>query len=196
MERRKDGRWHFDVLAGEKEILARRIGRNELTAISTMHAYVEAQREYAADDHDGKGEQYARRLLSSDGKRDGLFWPSSEGEQESPLGPLVAYARDAGYAMKSGVPTPYHGYVFRILKAQGEHAGGGAREYVIAGRMIGGFALIATPAKYGVSGVMTFIVNQDDQVFQKDLGPDTRAIAADIDAFEPDPSWTQIDDAK
>lgn len=193
---RKDGLWHFDVAAGEKEILGRRIGANELHAITTMHAYVEAQREYAADDRDGKGEQYARKLLSSEGKHDGLFWPAAEGEDESPLGPLIAEARDEGYAPKTGSSSPYHGYIFRILRAQGEHAGGGALDYVLAGRMIGGFALIATPAEYGTSGVMTFIVNQDDQVFQKDLGPHTHALAAEIDEFDPDQSWTRVDDAK
>jgi hypothetical protein len=183
---KKTGCWQFDVKAGKQEILDRRIGNNELRAIETMHAYVDAQYEYASEDRDGKGDQYAQKLLSSEGKRDGLYWPVHEGEAESPLGSLIAGARAEGYAARSAAPAPYHGYVFRILKAQGQEAAGGAMDYVAGGRMIGGFGLVAVPAEYGNSGVMTFIVNHDDKVFQKDLGPETAALAAQIKEFDPD----------
>lgn len=186
------GAWRFDTAAGAEEILDRRIGDDELAAIEVMHAYVEAQREYATVDRDGKGVQYARKLLSSDGKTDGLYWPVAGGEPESPLGPLVAEARAEGYAKKSDRPTPYHGYVFRILTAQGENAAGGARDYIVDDRMIGGFGLVAAPAEYGNSGVMTFIVNHDGDVFQKDLGPDTVRIAVQMKSFNPDKSWTKV----
>jgi hypothetical protein len=187
------GAWRFDTEEGKEEILDRRIGENELAAIEVLQAYVDAQREYAEADHDGKGPQYARRLLSSDGKTDGLYWPTAEGEPESPFGPLVAEARAEGYKRREGGPTPYHGYFFRILSRQGKGAAGGAQDYVVGGRMIGGFALIATPAEYGNSGVMTFIVNHDGVVFQKDLGPDTAREAAQITAFNPDETWRKVD---
>ena len=158
-----------------------------------MRAYVDAQREYAEVDRDGHGVQYARKLVSSDGKKDGLSWPATEGEPESPLGPLVANARVEGYAARSGHTEAYHGYLFRILTAQGKDAPGGALDYVVHGRMIGGFGLVAAPAEYGNSGVMTFIVNQDGLVFQKDLGSDATEIAADIKMFDPDQSWRKVD---
>ncbi len=187
------GAWRFDTAAGKEEILDRRIGENELAAIEVLHAYVDAQREYAETDRDGKGPQYARRLLSSEGKTDGLYWPTAEGEPESPFGPLVAEARAEGYKRREGGPTPYHGYLFRILSRQGGDAAGGAQDYVVGGRMIGGFALIATPAEYGNSGVMTFIVNHDGAVFQKDLGPETSRLAANVTAFNPDATWRKVD---
>lgn len=187
------GKWWFDTAAGADEILARRIGENELSAIEVMHAYVDAQREYAEADRDGKGVQYARRLLSSDGKADGLYWPTEEGEPESPLGPLVADARAEGYSARKERPTPYHGYVFRVLTAQGKDASGGARDFVVGGRMIGGFALVAIPAIYGASGIMTFIVNQDGVVYQRDLGPDTAHIAGRMATFDPHPPWERVD---
>lgn len=186
------GEWRFDTAAGAEEILDRRIGENELAAIEVMHAYVDAQREYATVDHDGKGVQYARKILSTEGKADGLYWPTAEGESESPFGPLVAEARAEGYVKHSGHPTPYHGYVFRILTSQGGKAAGGARDYIIDGRMIGGFGLVAAPAEYGNSGVMTFIVNHDGDVYQKDLGSDTARIAAQMKSFNPDSSWTKV----
>ncbi|HEX2842887.1 DUF2950 domain-containing protein [Hyphomicrobium sp.] len=186
------GKWHFDTAAGAEEILDRRIGENELAAIQVLRSSVDAQREYAETDHDGKGVQYARRLLSSEGKMDGLYWPTAEGEPESPLGPLVAEARSEGYKARQGGPTPYHGYFFRVLSGQGKDAAGGARDYIVHGRMIGGFGLIAVPAEYANSGVMTFIVNQDGVVYQKDLGPRTGAIASGITAFDPDTSWSQV----
>lgn len=186
------GKWRFDTAAGREEILDRRIGENELAAIETARTYVDAQREYAEIDRDGKGPQYARRLLSNEGKTDGLYWPTAEGEAESPLGPLVAEARAEGYRKRHGGPTPYHGYLFRVLTKQGKDAPGGARDYVVGGRMIGGFGLVAAPADYGNSGIMTFIVDQDGNVFQKDLGEDTDEIAADMTTFNPDASWRLV----
>lgn len=186
------GKWRFDTAAGAEEILDRRIGENELAAIEVLKAYVDAQREYADTDRDGKGVQYARRMLSQDGRQDGLYWPVAEGEPESPFGPLVAEARAEGYRAGKAERTPYHGYLFRILTAQGKEAAGGARDYVVRGRMIGGFALIATPAEYGNSGVKSFIVNQDGVVFEKDLGPDSLNAAQRITVFNPDRSWTKV----
>jgi hypothetical protein len=188
------GSWRFDTVAGAQEILDRRIGANELAAIEVMLAYVDAQREYAEVDRDGKGVQYARKLLSEEGKKDGLYWPTAEGEDESPLGPLVANARAQGYrrAANSSAPAPYHGYVFMILAGQGKEAPGGARDYIVNGRMIGGFGLVAAPAEYGNSGVMTFIVDQDGNVLQKDLGPDSAQIASAMTEFNPDATWTTV----
>jgi Protein of unknown function (DUF2950) len=185
------GSWRFDTVAGAQEILNRRIGANELAAIEVMRAYVDAQREYAGVDRDGKGVQYARKLLSDEGKRDGLYWPTVEGEDESPLGPLVANARAEGYrrAANSNAPAPYHGYVFKILARQGKDAPGGDRDYIVNGRMIGGFGLVAAPAEYGNSGVMTFIVDQDGDVLQKDLGSDSAQITAAMTEFNPDVTW-------
>lgn len=185
--------WRFDTAAGAEEIINRRIGRNELAAIEVMLAYVAAQREYAEVDRDGKGVQYARKLVSSTGKEDGLYWPAVEGQPQSPLGPLVAEARAEGYTARSGSPEPYHGYLFRILTSQGKHAIGGARDYIVGGRMIGGFALVAAPAEYGNSGVMTFIVNHDGGVYQKDLGLRAAEIARRMTAFDPDDSWQRIE---
>lgn len=186
------GVWRFDTDAGAVEILDRRIGENELAAIEVLRAYVDAQREYAEADRDGKGVQYAHKLLSSEGKKDGLFWPTADGEPESPFGPLIAEARAEGYQRKADGPTPYHGYLFKVLTAQGKDAAGGARDYVIGGRMIGGFGLVAAPAEYGNSGVMTFIVDHDGVVFQKDLGPETSRKAAAMKAFDPDGTWTKV----
>lgn len=187
------GAFSFDTDAGAEEIIDRRIGQNELAAIGAARAYVDAQREYAAGDRDGKGPQYARRILSSEGKQDGLYWPTADDEPESPLGPLVANARAEGYAKRKTGPEPYHGYLFRVLTKQGKDAPGGAQDYVVNGRMIGGFGLVAAPAAYGNSGVMTFIVNQDGKVFQKDLGPDSGRIAAQMTAYNPDESWKEVD---
>jgi hypothetical protein len=189
----ENGAWKFDTEAGAEEILDRRIGENELAAVQSALAYVDAQREYADVDHDGKGAQYARKFVSSEGQQDGLYWPTAEGAPESPLGPLVVNARVEGYAARSGEPEPFHGYLFRILTAQGADASGGAQDYVVGGRMIGGFGLIAVPADYDNSGIMTFIVNQDGVVFQKDLGPDTEAEAEKIEQFNPDSSWTKAE---
>jgi hypothetical protein len=184
--------WRFDTAAGKEEILDRRIGRNELSAIQVCHAYVDAQREYASRDRNGDGfDEYAQRFASSPGKQDGLYWPASDGEEESPLGPLVASAQAIGYTVKSPQeePAPYYGYYYRILKAQGSHAAGGAYDYVVKGHMIGGFALVAFPAQYDVSGIMTFVVNQDGVVYQKDLGPNTAKLAEAMVRYDPDATW-------
>lgn len=188
------GAWRFDTEAGAREILDRRIGENELAAIEVARGYVDAQREYADADRDGKGVQYARKLLSSEGQKDGLYWPAQDGEIQSPMGPLVANARAQGYRRTAGTSAapPYHGYVFKILTGQGNHATGGAINYVLNGRMIGGFALVAAPAEYGNSGVMTFIVNQDGVVFEKDFGPDTSRAAATMTVFDPDSTWSKV----
>ena len=184
--------WRFDTKAGKQEILARRIGRNELNTIEVCRAYVDAQREYAAAASSGSGlREYAQRFMSRPGSHDGLYWQAAEGEAESPMGPLVASARAEGYGGKTshGKRSPYHGYYYRILTKQGKHAPGGAFDYIVNGHMIGGFALVAFPAKYGDSGVMTFLVSHDGIVHEKDLGPDTAIIARRITAFDPDPSW-------
>jgi DUF2950 family protein len=188
----KEGAWRFDTAAGAEEILNRRIGEDELATIEVMRAYVDAQREYAEADRDGKGDQYAKKFISSEGKKDGLYWPATAGEPDSPLGPLIADARAEGYAARSGGPTPYHGYLFKILTSQGDNATGGARDYIVNGRMIGGFALVAAPAEYGNSGVMTFVVNHDGVVFQKDLGSDTSDLVAEMASFNPDSTWSEV----
>jgi hypothetical protein len=187
-----NGSWRFDTAAGLEEILDRRIGENEISAIEVLRSAVDAQREYSETDYDGNGLQYARRLLSTEGTYDGLYWPTSEGEPESPLGPLVGYAQAQGYTAQQGRPTPYHGYIFRVLTAQGPDAKGGARNYIVNGRMIGGFALVASPAEYGNSGVMTFIVNHDGVIYQRDLGPETPRVAVAMKAFDPDASWREV----
>jgi hypothetical protein len=191
----KDGSWQFDTKSGLDEILRRRIGRNEIAAIQVSLAYVQAQNEYASLDPAGLGPHaYAQRIVSSPGKRDGLYWPTAEGGEPSPFGDLAAKASAEGYKVGQ-TPIPYHGYFYRILKRQGGDAPGGAFDYVVKGKMIGGFALVAYPAEYGNSGIMTFIVNHDGVVFQKDLGPDTGKIARKIESFAPDQSWTKVDNS-
>ncbi len=183
--------WRFDTRKGEKEILARRIGRNELAAIKVCLAIVDAEREYAALDPDGDGVlEYAPKFVSAPGKRDGLYWQTTADEPLSPLGPLLAAATKEGYARSVSRPlAPYHGYFYRILTRQGKDAPGGAYDYRVKGKMIGGFAMIAYPARYGASGVMSFLVNHDGVVYEKNLGKDTAAIASQIKAFDPDASW-------
>jgi hypothetical protein len=185
----QDGRWRFDAAAGREEILARRVGRNELDAIQVCLAYVDAQREYGSVDrnHDGLFD-YAEKILSSPGQHDGLYWPTQPGEPRSPRGELVAEAQAQGYRYENK-RAPYHGYFYKVLTAQGPHARGGAYDYIVHGRMIGGFALLAWPAEYGVSGIMTFEVNHDGVVFSKDLGPKTGELAAKITRFDPDSGW-------
>jgi Protein of unknown function (DUF2950) len=169
----------------------------ELSAIQVVRAYVDAQHDYATEDHDGDGmREYAQHFMSRDGKHDGLYWPTAPGQPESPIGPLVAGAHAEGYGPaakgeKPHHPQPYHGYIYRILTRQGPHASGGAMDYVFSGHMIGGFALIAYPVKWGDSGIMTFIVNQDGTVYQKNLGPRTATLARAIGDYDPDPSWTK-----
>jgi hypothetical protein len=185
--------WEFDADMGRQEILYRRIGRNELDAIQTCLAYVDAQNEYAGKDHgDGLG-VYAQRIVSSSGKKDGLFW--RDDADPSPLGELAAQASADGYKVE-GNGAPYHGYYFRVLKGQGSDAPGGALYYVVKGKMIGGFALIAYPAEYGNSGVMTFLVNHAGTVYQKDLGKRTEIIAKRLTLFDPDQTWKKVDAAK
>ena len=185
--------WTLDTTAGGREILARRIGQNELDAIEVVRAVVDAQRDYASADRDANGvRDYARKFLSSPGKKDGLYWPTKEGEPPSPLGPLVVQASSEGYKGKSGTPSPYHGYYYRILTAQGKDANGGALNYVVQGRMIGGFAVVAYPAQYGSSGIMSFIANYDGKVYQKDLGAKTTELAKAMKAYNPDSSWTEV----
>lgn len=178
------GGWSFDTAAGAEQVRVRRIGRNELAAINTMHAYVDAQRDYADADRNGDGVlEYARRVSSRPGKRDGLYWPTNADEPPSPAGPLLDT-----HDLRDG----YHGYRFRILEAQGAAADGGARSYVRNGRMTDGFALVAWPARYGDSGVMTFVVNHDGVVYQKDLGPRTSDVAVGITRFDPGAGWTAL----
>jgi Protein of unknown function (DUF2950) len=188
---RSAGAWRFDSAAGVKELLYRRIGANELAAIKACHALRQAQLDYAATGHDGNPPgAYAQRFRSKAGTQNGLYWPAAEGEPESPAGPFVADAEAQGY--EYGKRHPYHGYYFRILKAQGPHAHGGAKEYVVDERMTGGFAMLAFPAEYGASGVMTFLVSRHGTVFQKDLGDSTAEAAAGITSFDPDSSWTSL----
>jgi hypothetical protein len=191
-----NGRWTFDTKAGAQTIVDRRIGRNEFAAIKTLLACVDAQHDYFARTKQETGTGvYAERLVSTKGRHDGLYWPTAAGEPESPLGPLIDAARDAGYPgeLVGGKPIPYEGYYFRILKAQGPDADQGAKSYVQSGRMTGGFALVAWPAVFESTGLMTFIVGPDGDVYQKDLGKDTARIAADMKEFNPDLSWTRID---
>jgi hypothetical protein len=186
--------WRFDARAGQEEILARRIGRNELAAIQVCLAIVDAQRDYYGQDRNGDGVlEYAQRFPSTPGKRDGLYWETGPGSPPSPLGPLVARARTVGYAAAgTSGPRPYWGYYYRMLPAQGPSAPGGAYDYVANGRMIGGFGVVAYPARYGVSGVMTFITSHDGVVYQKDLGPRTAALASQMKVFDPDQTWQRV----
>jgi hypothetical protein len=192
---KKDGRWFFDTEAGKQEILNRRIGKNELESLQTMRTYVEAQREYASRDRDG-GQvlKYAQYLVSSPGLKDGLYWPPDLDGEISPLGPFIAQAEEEGYELKSKgervTREPFHGYYFKILTRQGKHAPGGKYNYIINGNMIGGFALIAWPAQYGESGIMTFMVNQQGRVYQKDLGAKTASVAAGMKMYDPDSTWS------
>ena len=193
---KQNGRWFFDTAAGSEEILARRVGRDEMGAINVCDAYVDAQREYASQDRMGDSVlTYAQFLRSTPGKHDGLFWPTNQpGEELSPLGPLVAQARVDGYhrtaKMLNDEEAPYHGYYFKILTRQGKHAPGGKYDYIINGRMIAGFALVAWPAEWGNTGVMTFTVNQQGRIYQKNLGPKTVKIAQAMNAYDPDDTWT------
>jgi hypothetical protein len=188
--------WFFDTKVGKEEILNRRIGRNELNAIQVCLAYVDAQREYVLKDRDGdKLLEYAQKFISKKGEKDGLYWEVKEGEEQSPLGPLVAKAAKEGYTgKKSGdKPSPYHGYYYKILKAQGKNAPGGEYDYMVKGKMIGGFALVAYPAEYGNSGIMTFIVNHEGVVYEKDLGKDTEKIATAMKKFDPDRTCKKVE---
>ena len=188
---RQGNAWRFDTQAGKDEILNRRIGRNELHTIEVMQAYTDAQREYVCMERDGVGPGFAQKFSSSEGGKDGLYWEAVEGGEESPFGPLIARATREGYDsnLDKEPPEPFHGYFFKILKGQGEHADGGMYDYVVDGNMVLGFALVAYPAKYGVSGIMTFIINQEGVIYEKDLGEETSMAAAAMTSFDPDDTW-------
>jgi len=193
---KKGPAWSYDTKAGKEELLNRRIGRNELHTIDVLRTYVGAQREYAKKDRDGDGVYpYAQKFASTPGKKDGLYWEAREGEETSPLGPFAAKAAREGYTRKtkSEKPSPYYGYYFKILKAQGKHAPGGSYDYVVKGNMILGFGLVAYPAKYGSSGIMTFIVNQEGVVYQKDLGKGTAKAAEAMKRYDPGPTWKKVE---
>jgi hypothetical protein len=187
------GAWYFDTEAGTKEVLFRRVGKNENDAIRVCFVMVDAQMEYASATHDGDSvKQYAQKFLSDDGKQNGLFWKTSDNEPPSPIGPLIAYAAGQGYSKKENAPTPFHGYIFRMLTRQGAEAPRGARDYVVNGKETRGFAFVAYPAEYHNSGVMTFIVNQSGIVYQKDLGPQTAEIASAMQEYNPDSTWEEL----
>lgn len=187
---KENGAWHFDAVAGAQEMVYRRIGHNELDAIKVCKALVAAQKEYAATGHDGNPPGlYAQRIVSQDGKQNGLYWKTEEGESTSPAGDLVAYATNEGYQDKR---SPFHGYYFRILKSQGANAPGGAKDYVKDGQMTGGFAILAYPAEYKASGVMTFVANKYGRVRQKDLGDNTADAAKAITTYDPDKTWAVV----
>jgi len=182
------GQWFFDTAAGKDEILARRIGRNELAVINVCDALADAQAAYFSQSK----KQYAVKFISDTGTHDGLYWESPEGQPQSPLGPLVAFATSEGYDAKPNSHVPFHGYFFHMLTKQGSHARGGAKDYMVDGKMVGGFAFVAYPAEYGNSGIMTFMINQDGVLFQKDLGKSTTETATAISQFDPDDSWTPV----
>lgn len=187
------GQWYFDAEAAKKEFVARRIGDNELTVIDILNAMADAQSEYFLQPQLGsKVKQYARNFTSTEGKHDGLYWKVAEGEPESPLGPLAARASAEGYKSSTESPAPFHGYFFRILTEQGRNAPGKARKYIVNGNMTGGFAFVAYPAEYRVTGVMTFIVNQDGSLYEKDLGSQTVEDAKAMTAFDPDETWSPV----
>jgi hypothetical protein len=188
------GAWYFDTEAGIKEILYRRIGTNENDAIEVLYGLVDAQREYASEPRDGgKTKHFALKFISTTGKQDGLYWKTSDNEPPSPIGPQVADASTSGYEFQQGQAAPFHGYYFRILTKQGAAAKGGARDYVVTGQLTRGFAFVAYPAEYRNSGVMTFIVNQDGVVYEKDLGPDTAKLGAAMSEYNPDSTWNRED---
>jgi hypothetical protein len=188
------GKWYFDARAGRDEILFRRVGANELDAIEVCRGFVEAQKEYSLDPHDNsRVHQYAQRIVSTPGTQDGLYWKNADGTEGGPISEAVAMAIDEGYAVDTA--SAYHGYIFQVLKGQGSAAPLGELDYVIGDAMIGGFALIATPAEYGVTGVQTFIVNHDGIVYQKDLGPHSTALAKQITRYNPDKTWIRTNDA-
>lgn len=186
------GSWYFDTETGKKEILYRRVGRNENDAIDVLHTLVMAQQEYASQPHDGS-KHYAAKFMSDEGKQNGLYWKTSDNEEPSPIGPLLVSAMVEGYTPTQGKPEPFHGYYYRILTKQGQAAKGGARDYMVNGQLTRGFAVVAYPAAYGNSGVMTFMVNQDGVVYEKNLGADTQKLASAIAEYNPDASWSRVD---
>ena len=187
--------WRFDTAAGKEEVLARRIGRNELAVIAICRTYAVAQGTYAKTGHDGKpAGVYAVAFRSDPGKQNGLYWPAAKGEKPSPLGDLVAQAATEGRGLEVNrpPPAPFHGYLFKILTAQGAKVPGGAKSYVVNGNLSGGFALVAWPVQYDATGIMTFVINQSGVVWQKDLGPETAKAVAAMKAYDPDASWTEV----
>jgi len=195
LKKDRSGQWFFDTAAGKEEVLNRRIGRNELAIIDVCRAAAAAQFEYFSHPHKGQTtKQYAMKFISSPGTQDGLYWKSEEGQPESPLGPLVAFATAEGYRAKPDAHVPFHGYYFHMLQGQGNNARGGAKNYVADGKMVRGFAFVAYPAEYGNSGVMTFMIDQDGVLIQKDLGASTAEKAAAMNLFDPDSSWSIVQD--
>ena len=193
LKKNGQGQWFFDTAAGKEEILNRRVGRNELATIEACRSAADAQQQYFAQVHDGgRKRQYAQKFISDPGKQNGLYWNSAEGQPESPLGPLAAFATSEGYNVKPDAHTPFNGYYFHMLLGQGSNAPGGAKQYVKDGKMVGGFAFVAYPAQYGNSGVMTFMINQDGVLFEKDLGQTTVATAAAMSEFDPGAGWTPV----
>jgi hypothetical protein len=192
-----DAGWRFDTAAGKEELINRRIGANELSAIDVLRALLDAEAVYASQDRDGDGvKEFASKILSDVGKKNGLFWNADKhGGEPSPIGPLIATATDEGYKRnETARRTPYHGYVFRVLTKQGKHAPGGAKDYMVKGNMTGGFAVLAHPAEYGASGIMTFLINRNGILFQKDLGEKTESLATAITAYDPDDTWSVVKD--
>jgi len=185
------GLWYFNAAAGKEEILARRIGRDEIVAVDVSAALADAQNQYFSQKHDGV-KQYAQKFISDPGQQDGLYWDSPQGSPRSPLGPLVAFATDEGITLKPNVAQPFYGYYFRRLDSQGSDAKGGAKPYIVNGKMTGGFAYIAYPAKYDDTGVKTFIINQDRIIYEKNLGKDTADLAKAMTEFNPDKSWAAL----
>jgi Protein of unknown function (DUF2950) len=193
LKKNAEGQWYFDVAAGKDEILARRVGRNELAVIDVCGALANAQAQYFSERHaDGSTHQYALKFISDTGKQNGLYWDSPEGQPKSPLGPLAAFATDEGYNVKANSHAPFHGYYFHMLTRQSSRAPGGAKDYLVNGKMARGFAFVAYPAEYGNSGVMTFIINQDGLLLQKDLGKDTAATASAMTEYDPDNGWDPV----
>jgi len=191
LKKNNDGQWYFDTAAGKDEILNRRVGRNELATIAACSTLVEAQAEYLSQKHGGV-KQYAQKFISDSGQQNGLYWPEVQGQPKSPLGPLAANAATEGYKADPNHHQPFHGYYFVMLDKQGPNAPGGAKDYLVNGKMTGGFAVVAYPAKYGDSGIMTFVVDKDGVILQKDLGATTQEIASAMTAFDPDKTWTIV----
>jgi hypothetical protein len=192
LKKNNDGQWYFDTAAGKDEILNRRVGRNELATIAACSTLVEAQAEYLAQKHGGV-KQYAQKFISDPGQQNGLYWPEVQGQPKSPLGPLAANATTEGYKADPSHHQAFHGYYFVMLNKQGPDAPGGAKDYLVNGKMTGGFAVVAYPAKYGDSGIMTFVVDKDGVILQKDLGPSTDQVASAITEFSPDKTWTVVE---
>jgi hypothetical protein len=193
---KKNGGWVFDTAAGKEELLSRRVGRNELFTINVLEDLADAQTEYASEARDGESaDQFAQKILSDTGKRNGLYWETGAGQPESPIGPLIASASAEGYKNDGGgSPIPFHGYYYKVLTAQGKNAPGGAKNYLVDGKMTKGFAFLAYPAEYRSSGVMTLMINQDGVIVQKDLGTDTAKLASAITEFNPDKTWQEVDE--